>query len=182
MEKNLTGGRSARIPGCSPIKTSHLIDVNIPVDVINLLPEKVSRDRKAIVFNQKGKTIEVAMIDPTNLDTINLIRKRTNKKVKPYLTLERDVNKSLILFKRGLRDEFTGIIEANIKKAKEVGKDLSKAAADLPIVKIIDTLIEYAAVEEASDIHIEPRDKEIIIRLRDCDPVVSEYRAFFRLV
>ena len=52
------------------------------------------------------------------------------------------------------------------KKESEGDKDLKKMAEDLPIIKIVDTLLKHAILEKASDIHIEPQEKDIIVRYR----------------
>lgn len=138
----------------------------IPKDCLELIPEKLARESKVIAFEKDKNKVKVAMVDPTNLETIGLVRKTTGKQVEPYITSERKLKRAIVLYKKGIEEEFQKIIDENVKKAKKTGVELERAALELPIIKIADTIIDYAVAEEASDIHIEPQEEEVLIRFR----------------
>ncbi|MEZ4200178.1 MAG: hypothetical protein R3B69_01060 [Candidatus Paceibacterota bacterium] len=77
-------------------------------------------------------------------------------------------------YQKTLKDEFGDIImnEAssltvvNEDGRRGLGEDLKKMAEDLPVVRIIDTLLRHAIIQGASDIHIEPMEKEVLVRYR----------------
>ena len=107
------------------------------------------------------------MEDPEDFEAIEMAKRQTGLKVKPFLTTPEAVSKALSQYKKNIRKEFKNIIDENIKKAKSIGsKDLAKVAVDLPVVKILDTLLQYAAAERASDIHIELLTEELVVRFR----------------
>src|SRR3989339_608665 len=70
-------------------------------------------------------------------------------------------------YHKGLKAEFKEITDEKKEEGDEnAPKDLKELAQDLPIVRIVDTLLEYAILEGASDIHIEPTEKSVIVRYR----------------
>jgi type IV pilus assembly protein PilB len=68
-------------------------------------------------------------------------------------------------YKKSLQAEFGDIIKKNAREVS-AGEDLEKVAQDLPIIKIVDTLLKHAIFQSASDIHIEPDEKEVRVRYR----------------
>ncbi len=147
----------------------------IPPEVLKIIPEPLARSHNIIAFRKKGQNLEVAMVDPEDLQTIEFIKKTANLKILPRLTTTSSIKNALRQYQKTLRAEFTDIInkEASdiktIQEKKDSGgkeEDLKKAAEQLPVIKIVDTLIRHAILQKASDIHIEPGEKEIIIRYR----------------
>ena len=101
------------------------------------------------------------MVDPTNVEIQNAIVKKTNFRVIPYLTTERDIESVFKIYKKALQITFEDLLR------KEVGPlDLSKLSDEAPIEKIVTLLIESAYQDKASDIHIEPQEKDSLIRFR----------------
>ncbi|MFH1536803.1 MAG: GspE/PulE family protein [Patescibacteria group bacterium] len=135
---------------------------HIPIEVIKIIPEEVARKQEIVVFAETKTTIKVAMSDPGNLELVESIKKKTGKKVTVYISTPREISSALASYKKEIKDEFDQIIE---KSLKEAGKTKGKTV-DLPIIKIVDTIIEYAYENKASDIHIEPQDKLVVIRFR----------------
>jgi len=137
----------------------------IPKNVLQILSESVAKKNNVIVFKKDGKKLRVAMLDPGNIQIIDYLRKKTGFEIIPCLTTEKSVKESLKQYKKSLQAEFGEIIDQ--EKQEEVDQDeLKKIAEDLPIVKIVDTLLEHAILESASDIHIEPDEKEVRARYR----------------
>ena len=88
-------------------------------------------------------------------------------KVKPFLATPEAIAKALSQYKKNIRKEFKKVIDENLRRAKSIDlKDLTKVASDLPVIKILDTLLSYAAAERASDIHIELLAEELVVRFR----------------
>ena len=147
----------------------------IAPEILHIIPEPIARKHNIVAFRKTGKNLEVAMLDPDDLQTIEFIKKKSNLKIMPRLTSETSIHSALKQYQKSLRAEFGEIIEKEStavtitgeKEAVESSKDdLEKAARDLPIIKIADTLLKHAILQKASDIHIEPMEKEIIVRYR----------------
>ncbi|PIY97285.1 MAG: hypothetical protein COY66_00100 [Candidatus Kerfeldbacteria bacterium CG_4_10_14_0_8_um_filter_42_10] len=145
----------------------NLENVTIRKDILNLIPETIAETHKVIAFDQNDLEIKIASLDPSDLEIFDFIKKKTGKTVKIYLTTPVMLQEALKQYHKGLKatvDEITHE-EKDEEGASEKGV-LKKLARDLPVIRIVDTILEYAIFEDASDIHIEPTEKEIIVRYR----------------
>lgn len=148
----------------------------IDLEVLSLIPEPIARNHNIIGFRKNGDALEVAMLDTEDLTAIDFIRKKTGLKVLPRLTDRESVKSALLSYQKSLKAEFGDIIqkEANTLKtvsekvgSEEVsGDDLKKLAEDVPVVRIVDTLLKHAIIQDASDIHIEPMETQVLVRYR----------------
>lgn len=134
-----------------------------PIDseVLNLIPKVMAKKQKVIAFGQDEAGIKLAMVNPSDLTVINLLEKKTGLPVIPYYTTYQNIENVLAKYQQGIKKEFADIIQENISQAAHGSR-----AEDLPIIKIVDTIIEYAYENKASDIHIEPSEEKILIRFR----------------
>ncbi|MEK7157339.1 MAG: GspE/PulE family protein, partial [Patescibacteria group bacterium] len=115
-----------------------------------------------------------AKLDVDDLPSIETVGKKTGLKILPRLTDTDSIKYALLQYQKSLKDEFGDIISTEAGKIKAVteggndlsGEDLKKMAEDLPIVRIVDTLLRHAIVQGASDVHIEPMETEVLVRYR----------------
>ena len=138
----------------------------IPGEVLELIPEKVAHSYKILPLNKEGNKLHLAMEDPTNFEAIEFTKRKTGLTIVPYFITAADLSKALGQYKRDIRVEFEKIIQENIQKATRLGKDVVKAAEELPVIKILDTIMEYAISLGASDIHAEALKDALLIRFR----------------
>lgn len=144
-------------------------------EVLFLIPEPIARKHNIVAYGQSEKGLEVAMLDPEDLEAINFIKKSVGGKILPRLTDTESIKKIIMQYQKSLKAEFGDLIQqetGNIKQMAEqltegeTEAELKKLADDLPVVKIVDTLLSHAILQKASDIHIEPFEKDLIIRYR----------------
>lgn len=141
----------------------------IPQDVLQMIPEPIAKKYRIVAFNKTAQELKVAMINPEDIQTIDFIRKKSELKVVPCLTTEEGIENALKYYEKSLKAEFGDMMTKDSEEEnKEEGKeeDLEKVAQGLPIIRIVDTLIKHAILQEASDIHIEPDEKEVRVRYR----------------
>jgi type IV pilus assembly protein PilB len=147
----------------------------IPPEILKIIPEPIARSHNIIAFRRKEDRLEVAMLDPEDLRTIEFIKKKEPRlKILPRLTTPESIKNALKQYRKTLEAEFGEIIKKEVKGIKPIAEkapaeekeDLQKAAEELPIIRIVDTLLKHAILERASDIHIEPAEKEVIVRYR----------------
>lgn len=138
----------------------------IPPQVLDLIPEKVAHSYKMIPIERKGNELYLAMEDPANFEATEFAKRKTGLKIVPHYATLADLTLALAQYKRSIKLEFEQIIQENIKKAAQLGKDVAKAAEELPVIKILDTILEYSVAERASDVHIEIMQEELLIRFR----------------
>src|SRR3989339_535362 len=134
---------------------------NIRKDVLFLIPEPIATTHKIISFDMAENLLSVAATNPNDLEIFEFLKKKTGLKLKVYLTTPDSIKEVLKQYHKSLKAEFDYLSD---KKTDD--KDLKKLAADLPVVRIVDTLLEYSIIEGASDIHIEPEEKNVAVRYR----------------
>jgi len=137
-------------------------------DILFSIPEPIATTHDLIAFDGDDKEIKIATLNPDDLEIFEFIKKKTGLEPKIYLTTPESIKDNLKQYHKGLRAEFDYLTKGapKVEAGKEGEKDLKKLAEDLPVVRIVDTLLEYAIFQEASDIHIEPEEKDIIVRYR----------------
>ncbi|MBI5742844.1 MAG: Flp pilus assembly complex ATPase component TadA [Candidatus Niyogibacteria bacterium] len=151
-----------------------LVGQEIEFEVLRTIPEPIARTYNVVAFKKRDDQLEVAMLDPENLETIQFVKKTTNLRVAPRLTDLESMKSVLRQYQKSLEAEFGEIIKQDteiLAPVTEGGEgateaDLKKLAEDLPVVRIVDTLLKHAIIQRASDIHIEPAEKEVIVRYR----------------
>lgn len=154
-----------------------LVDKKIDFSVLSLIPEPIARNYNIVAYKKSVNSMEVAMLDVDDLSVIDFIKKRSGLKILPRLTNTASIKAVLGQYRKSLNVEFENIIQkestsigAFSKEENEKGekseKELKAMAEDLPVVKIVDSLIVHAILQNASDIHIEPGEKELTVRYR----------------
>ena len=143
------------------------------IDILSLIPETIARNYNIIAYNRKDSALEVAMLDVDDLPVIDFIKKRSGLKILPRLTDSNSIKTALVQYKKSLQAEFDNIIQkevGSLKISKQEGEksaqELKEMAEDLPVVKIVDSLILHAILQNASDIHIEPGEVNLTVRYR----------------
>ena len=152
-----------------------LKEMKIDFEILSMIPEPVARNHNIIAYKKNTDSLEVAMLDTADLPAIDFIKKKVGLKIMPRLTDTESMRGALRQYQKTLKDEFGDIImkETSALKviAEESGEeateaDLKKMAEDLPVVRIVDTLLRHAIIQGASDIHIEPMEQEVLVRYR----------------
>ena len=136
-----------------------LSKISIPEEVFHIVPERIARKQKIIAFARDQNGIKVAMNNPLNKEIQDMITKKTGSKVIPYFSTERDISNTFHIYKKELQKNFDKLLQEEIGKTEHI-------ATNAPIAKIVDMIIDYAYQDRASDIHIEPEEKDSLIRFR----------------
>ena len=146
----------------------------VPIEILQVVPELIAKKYNIVSFQKSGSDLKVAMLNPEDLQTIDFIKKKTGLRIIPCLTTRESIQTALRQYERSLKAEFGDILTDDIKdESKEQEENLEAVAAGLPIIRIVDTLLKHAILESASDIHIEPEEKEVHVRYR-IDGVLHE--------
>jgi len=150
----------------------------IDFSVLSFVPEPIARNYNIVAYKKSENSLEVAMLDVDDLPVIDFIKKRSGLKILPRLTDTISIRSVLVQYRQSLKSEFQDIIQketAGIKtysgeegerSAEKTESELKEMAEDLPVVKIVDSLIFHAILQNASDIHIEPGENELTVRYR----------------
>ena len=143
-------------------------------EALKIIPEPIARSHNIVAFRKQGNDLEVAMLDPEDLRTIEFIKKTTPLRILPRLTNSASIKNVIRQYQRTLEAEFGEFIKKEAEGIKvikeeeviEEKEELKKVAEELPVVRIVDTLLKHAVLQRASDIHIEPTEKEVVVRYR----------------
>ena len=148
----------------------------IAPEILKMIPEPIAKKYKIVAFDKSNGDLKVAMLNPGDLQTIEFIKKKTGLSVTPCLTTEEGISSILKQYEKSLKAEFgdmigeegAGITKGAVveKSDKKSDKKLSKEAEDLPVINVVDAIIKHAVLDSASDIHIEPDEKEVRVRYR----------------
>lgn len=154
-----------------------LVDKKIDPAVLSLIPEPIARNHNIVAYAKTSTGLEVAMLDVDDLPIIDFIKKHSGLRTLSRLTDTPSIKAVLVQYRKSLQSEFDSIIQKESSSMKvstdeeeEEGeqseKELKAMAEDLPVVKIVDSLVSHAILQNASDIHIEPGDKTLTVRYR----------------
>jgi len=147
---------------------SYALDPN----VIELVPEKVARAYTALPLFKIGNALTVAMADPLNLIAVDDLRSKTGCEIEPVISTEGKITRCLDHYYR-MDESITQLIQdvASVDDGKKEAADISEA----PMIKLANLIIQQAVRDGASDVHIEPGEKEVSVRYR-IDGVLQEIK------
>ncbi|HSG81306.1 MAG TPA: type IV-A pilus assembly ATPase PilB [Gemmatimonadota bacterium] len=150
---------------------------NIDKRVVNLVKPEIAVRHLVLPLRRVGRTLTVAMANPTNLDAIDELRFSTGYDIEPVVAGEYSLRKSVEKHYEALEDGLKEILKELDDEDIEVvdGHDsddevsvtaLQAQVEEAPVVKLINGILTSAVQKGASDIHVEPYEKEIRVRFR----------------
>jgi type IV pilus assembly protein PilB len=159
----------------------NLSEAKIDPKVLALLPEDVAERYMAVPLGEMQHRLVVAMLDADNVQAADYLSNRVGRPLKVYAASEEGIRQVLRQYQTKISDamvdEISGLagdikIDTTKEEQKKAQKAAEQAAAigtivqDSPISKALNTILEYAAKNRASDIHIEPLKESLKIRCR----------------
>ena len=147
--------------------------------VIKLVPQETAVRYQVVPLSRVGSTLTIAMVDPTNVFAMDDIKFMTGLKVEPVVasenaimeaigkfygagaTAEQDLDKVMAELGEGTPD-----VEVAEEETEASLSDLEHAAEEAPVIKLVNVILTEALNRGASDIHIEPYEKEYRVRYR----------------
>lgn len=159
----------------------NLTNVKIDPEILALLPEEVAERYMAVPLGEMQRRLVVAMLDADNVQAVDFLSNKIGRPLKVYSASEEGIRQVLSQYKAEISQEVTDAFVGDQKEIEDLvimqsgGKiqDLEAAVQDSPVSKILTAILEYAAKNRASDVHIEPLEKELKVRCR-VDGVLRE--------
>lgn len=149
---------------------------NYPIDrdVVAIIPERVARRRLVVPLKHEDGFIVVAVADPLDLEAIDEVELRSGLKAHVVVATESQIHYAIDKYMAS-QDAFQDVVDSSAQGVgAEDGVDEAIAAgADVPVVRLVNQLIREAVNDRASDIHIEPMGKDVVVRYR-VDGVLHE--------
>jgi type IV pilus assembly protein PilB len=151
---------------------------SFPVDpsAMSKVPLTLARRHQMLPIAITGNVISVAVADPGDVLALDDIRAATGLIVKPLVVTKDDLNRLLDRYTRESNDLDEAAAEYAAEEASSNGDGLNSVNEDAPVVRFVNALLERAITSRASDIHLEPSEHDLKIRLR-IDGVLHEVDA-----
>lgn len=160
-----------------------LSDYLIDSEVISAVPEEVARRFKVFPIFKIGNTLTIAMAEPTNILALDQVRQASGCEVEAVVSTESDINQALDQYyatRGSIAEVVKGLDLGMIGLEDErtiTAERLEKVAEVAPVVKLVNLLIVSAVRDKASDIHLEPDENSLNVRLR-IDGILHETFSF----
>jgi type IV pilus assembly protein PilB len=164
------------------VPSINLADFEIEPEVIKLIPKEVAMKHQVVPVNRAGGSLIVAMSDPSNIFAIDDIKFLTGYNIEVVVSAEASIQAAIEKYynnagpaadpfaNMGNLDDIMEGFEEDVDVAEREAEsnvvDLEKAAEDAPVVKLVNLILVDAIKKGASDIHIEPYEKEMRVRYR----------------
>ena len=152
-----------------------LTKVNIPAELAQALPKNIAKQYQVVPVRVVGDEIYLAMSDPLNFYALEEVKKSVKKRVVPVVSTAAAIDHSIqVLYSNEgaakaieeMKHE-TGLDSRNDVSAAFVSNQLGEEGADsAPAIRLVNSIIERAVMERASDIHFEPQEEQMRVRLR----------------
>ena len=150
-----------------------MYDMKVDPDVLALIPESMARKHGVIPLRRNGGKIVVAMEDPLDYEAIEEIRLAAGADIQPVIAARSEIEQAINRH-YGLEDTVEELMEEFEWEGS--ADDIQEAQSQSsPVVKLVNQLIHMAVVQRASDIHIEPAERRIVVRYR-VDGVLRQER------
>ncbi len=149
--------------------TNSLIDQN----VLSLLPEDIAERFMAVPLAEVQNRLAVAMIDANNVQAVDYLANRIQRPLKVFMASEAGVRHVLDQYKTDLSSVGEAAEASQAEASLDSDRDVKTIVQDSPISKALSTILEYAVKSRASDVHVEPLEGSLKIRVR-VDGVLRE--------
>ncbi|MGH2673321.1 MAG: GspE/PulE family protein [Actinomycetota bacterium] len=151
-----------------------LTEYRIDPGIATLIPEAICRRYRALAIGERDGKLLVAMSDPANVYALDDIRTITGRDVQPVVATANDVEQAIAKFS-GAGDQVEALASEAVEalEREEDLSDVEAAVEDAPIVKLVQAIMNQAVTDRASDVHIEPTEKDVRVRFR-VDGVLHE--------
>lgn len=151
-----------------------LSKTTIPISMAQVVPKNIAKQFQVVPVRMERDELYLAMSDPMNFYAIEEVKKAVRKKIVPMIATTEGVEHAILVLygnegaaraieamKREVPTE-----EDNGEEAQFTGNILNDNINDAPTIRLVNSIIERAILERASDIHIEPKEKELQVRMR----------------
>jgi len=150
-----------------------LDDFEVDPEVVQLIPEDVAIKHNVVPVNRAGSTLILATADPSNIFALDDIKFLTGYNIQPVVASEDAIKRSIEKYydqSSGLDEVMAGFDDSDIDVVQDDddldAAALGKEAEEAPVVKLVNLVLTDAIKRSASDIHIEPYERQFRVRYR----------------
>lgn len=150
----------------------NLADYDINLAAATSIQEQVARRHRVIPINYDDGKLVLAMANPLDVHAIDDVRVLTHRQIIPVVSTESDIVNAINRYLRGSVEQAVRTVTAEAEEETR-DEELPEEESEAPVVKIVDSIVSEAVAREASDVHIEPQEKDFRVRYR-IDGVLHE--------
>lgn len=151
-----------------------LRDFNADPEVIKLVPKDIAEKHLVVPVSRTGNTLVVAMCDPANIYAIDDLKFRTGHTIDPFIASEPAIKEAIDRYYNSggpsieeiVADYGADDVEVSDDDEREQFEEASRAADEAPVIKLVNLILKDAITKRASDIHVEPYEKDFRVRFR----------------
>jgi type IV pilus assembly protein PilB len=151
----------------------NLASIQVNPDILGLLPKDAAESYMSVPFGMMRGRLAVAMLDPTNVQAVDFLSRKTGKQLVAFMASRASIEHVLTLFRSDVAGDVKAALggvklesEAPVEKPVVTAEKVQNLVQDAPITRALNAILDYAVESRASDIHIEPREKELKVRYR----------------
>ncbi len=151
-----------------------LSKTNIPISMAQVVPKNIAKQFQVVPVHMTQDELYLAMSDPMNFYAIEEVKKAVRKTVVPMISTAEGIEHAIMVLYgnegaakaiEAMKRE-AGTVQEEVKDEQFSGNVLNDNANDAPTIRLVNSIIDRAVHENASDIHIEPKEKELQVRMR----------------
>lgn len=156
----------------------NLQNATIDPKILTMLSKDIAERYMAVPLGEMNSRLVVAMLDSDNVQAVDFLSNKIGRPLKVYAASEEGIRNVLAQYKGNLSRDVSSVLDSQIKEQRAEedalkNVDVKTISNDSPISKALSSVLDYAAKNKASDIHIEPTETELKIRAR-VDGVLRE--------
>lgn len=146
----------------------------IKPEIVRIVPERLARRFNCLPIEVNGDVLTVAMADPTDVVAIDALRTNTGYEIKPVMASPKEISEALDIYHSEFADmekSIQELVDIEVEKEGAEGEredptQLRLEANDAPVVRFVNLLLLQAVEGRASDLHLEPQEKGVSVRIR----------------
>jgi type IV pilus assembly protein PilB len=166
------------IAGAAKVPYVNLASAGINPSVLDLLPEDIAERYMAVPLGEMQNRLVVAMLDADNIQAVDFLSNKIGRPLKVYAASESGIRQVLKQYQKNISQQVVGEISGIGEQLLEFdknggkggigtsGKNIKTIVEDSPVSKALSTILDFAAKNGASDVHIEPLVDSLRIRCR----------------
>lgn len=154
----------------------NLSEIDVPEDILNSIPSEVAEHYRVVCFDKSGKKLSVGMVDPENFrarEAIDFLAIKSSAQVEYFLISLTSFQNIFKQYQKFSKEVSSALKQKEEEERQEISSDkededisFEEIIKNAPVAKIVNEIIKHAVETGASDIHIEPLEKETRVRYR----------------
>ncbi|ARN55726.1 GspE/PulE family protein [Sedimentisphaera salicampi] len=148
----------------------------VDIEIARKLPEMMARRFNAVIVQENPDSISIAIADPLNVVAVDNIKSKLKTNLNLFIACKSDIEKTIELIYHGSdieEQQLRDIVELEFDSGEEEAEEdtvsdlnVESEAGKAPVIRFVDLMLSQAIKSRASDIHVEPQEKTMQIRMR----------------